>query len=914
MSFSWTPQEVYLSELVNRARANPQAEGLRLGVDLTAGLSSGEAARLVAQEPLALNRFLTQAARAHSQDMATRNFFDHTNPDGLSPTQRAQAAGYGGTAGENIAAGYASVDAAHLAWMQSVGHRKNVLSLHANFDSSFHYDEFGPGLALGAGGAYNNYYTQNFGYQGANPAYYLLGVVFNDADNSDFYGIGEGAGGVRVDVALQSAPSTVVGTYTTDAAGNYQIALGAGAYRVTFTRLSDNAKVVKNATIAGTNVRLAAETGELAAAGAPDDFADQGEWSTAGVIQLDPTLGNGVKVGILESSGDTDLFKFVATKSGNTTITLTHPTGQFGMQLAAYNASQASVATGIPGGEFGNGSMVRFDVVAGQTYYLLGRASVNTSLGTYLILIEGPTDNGPSGGTDDFADIGELSTAGVIQLEQTTGSGAKVGYLETAGDSDLFRLEIPQSGQMTITLSHPEGAFATQLRMFDSTGALVMVGTPGGDAGNGSVITVNVTAGQTFYVSAEAANGQALGVYLFSITGPVTPVDPTPEPVINSGVVPARESLVTSMWRNGKLTLVYMNGWSQPVIAVRNDDGSWSWSDIRGGASEPVVDGDVLTWTDRRDGLNYAAVRGIDGLLLFKQSSDGTWTYRNLTDELPVASFISSDLSLLVDRLGRASIVGVSDGGEVVTYMQLLKKNAQGAYVWSYRNITAADVEARRLAVPEVSSELATWVSPNWSCNIAFIDENGGIQLLYKPASTSRWFLQNLDTVAPVKDALVGELTVMQTLTNKGVHIAGTSETGDVWVTSYRENAGWTSRNLTARLRGPKLEIRSLTSYVDKNGFGYIAGIRSDGDISTYRYAPRKNAWARVGMVLLTPNWRNMMGRLDSTVNMQTGEINIVGTLDSERLVRWSWVQGRGWAYEDVSLLLAEAVVRGDGG
>ena len=105
MSFSWTPQEVYLSELVNRARANPQAEAARLGVDLAAGLTSAEAARLVAQEPLALNQFLTTAARAHSLDMATRNFFDHTNPSGQSPTNRAQAAGYGGTAGENIAGG-----------------------------------------------------------------------------------------------------------------------------------------------------------------------------------------------------------------------------------------------------------------------------------------------------------------------------------------------------------------------------------------------------------------------------------------------------------------------------------------------------------------------------------------------------------------------------------------------------------------------------------------------------------------------------------------------------------------------------------------------------------------------------------------------------------------------------------------
>src|SRR5262245_43386685 len=147
-AFSWTPEEVYLSELVNRARADPMAEGVRLGLDLTAGLTDAERARLVPSEPLALNPYLTVAARAHSLDMANRDFFDHVNPDGLNPTQRAQAAGYSGSAGENIAAGYRGIDEVHAAWLESLGHRKNVLSLHSNFTSTFHYDEFGPGFAF----------------------------------------------------------------------------------------------------------------------------------------------------------------------------------------------------------------------------------------------------------------------------------------------------------------------------------------------------------------------------------------------------------------------------------------------------------------------------------------------------------------------------------------------------------------------------------------------------------------------------------------------------------------------------------------------------------------------------------------------------------------------------------------------
>lgn len=913
LSFSWTPQEVYLSELVNRARANPQAEATRLGIDLAAGLTSAEAARLVPQEPLALNRFLTSAARAHSLDMATRNFFDHTNPSGQSPTDRARAAGYGGTAGENIAGGYTTIDAAHRGWMQSVGHRKNVLSLHSNFDASFHYDEFGPGFALSAGGAYNHYYTEMFGYQGASPAIYLLGVVFNDADNNDFYGIGEGLAGVRIDVALQSAPSTVVGTYTTDAAGNYQIALSAGAYNVTFTRLSDGYRVSRTATIGSQNVKLDAKAAQFVNPNPviPDDFANQGQWTTAGSIDIDPATGNGVKVGVFETAGDTDLFRFVASRTGVTTITLAHPAGLFATSLLAYNGSRALVATGAPGGETGNGSVVNVQVTAGQTYYLLARPAVSTSIGSYLILIQGPTqttpppDPTPTPG-DDFANIGQFSSAGVISLDGGTGHATRVGYLEFAGDTDLFRFVTTRPGQTTITLWHPEGALGLQLRLFNSAGEQIQAGEAGTEHGNGSVLTLTAEAGETFYISAEASDGVSVGVYQFLFDGPGAEPPPPRVPVINDGVVPARESLVATMRINNRLTLVFMNGWNQPIMATLNDDGSWSWADIRGSAGTPAVDGEIVTWSDRREGLTYMAMRSADGLVLFREHQPGQWSVRNLSDEIDTALFISSDLSTIVDPMGRVSIVGVSDTGELVAYMQTLQRNTSGEYRWTFRNITAKDIDISGNSMPYVASELVTWTTRAGSCNIAFLDDLGNIQLVYKAKGKARWSIQDLSNVARTGSPLVGELTVVQTPRNGGVHIAGTDERGRVWVTSYRENLGWTVRNLTQRLRGYTLDVRSLTSYVAKSGFAFIAGIKSDGTISMYRYNAAKHAWAKVDLGLNPPDFRNMRGRLDSVVDTDTGEINIVGTLDSTRLVRWTWTASGGWVYQDVSYKLAE--------
>ena len=95
---------------------------------------------------------LADVARAHSQDMIDRNFFDHYNPDGASPFDRMKAAGIRYTmAAENIAAGYPSPESVVEGWMNSPGHRANILSGNKYL---------GVGLALG--GSYGYYWTQCF--------------------------------------------------------------------------------------------------------------------------------------------------------------------------------------------------------------------------------------------------------------------------------------------------------------------------------------------------------------------------------------------------------------------------------------------------------------------------------------------------------------------------------------------------------------------------------------------------------------------------------------------------------------------------------------------------------------------------------------------------------------------------------
>ncbi|MEU8542012.1 sigma-70 family RNA polymerase sigma factor [Streptomyces sp. NPDC048717] len=102
--------------------------------------------------PLTGNALLTRAAQGQSDDMAARDFFDHTNPDGDGPGERVTAAGYQwSTYGENIAKGQRTPAEVMEAWMNSPGHRANIL----NCD----FREIGIGLRT-AGGPY---WTQVFG-------------------------------------------------------------------------------------------------------------------------------------------------------------------------------------------------------------------------------------------------------------------------------------------------------------------------------------------------------------------------------------------------------------------------------------------------------------------------------------------------------------------------------------------------------------------------------------------------------------------------------------------------------------------------------------------------------------------------------------------------------------------------------
>lgn len=105
---------------------------------------------------LTSNTRLRNAALGHSQDMACNDFISHTGSDGSSPGDRITAAGYDfSTWGENIAAGYTTPASVVEAWMDSTGHRANILNPG--------FTEIGIGYAYNSASFYDHYWTTDFG-------------------------------------------------------------------------------------------------------------------------------------------------------------------------------------------------------------------------------------------------------------------------------------------------------------------------------------------------------------------------------------------------------------------------------------------------------------------------------------------------------------------------------------------------------------------------------------------------------------------------------------------------------------------------------------------------------------------------------------------------------------------------------
>ncbi|MEW6238759.1 MAG: CAP domain-containing protein [Candidatus Omnitrophota bacterium] len=284
-----TDEEQLMLELINRARMDPPAEGIRLANETDPAILSAyayfsvdletmkkEFASYPPRPPLAMNEKLIQSARRHSLDMRANNFQDHTGSDGSDPGLRIDDAGYlwWGWA-ENIYAYAKSVEHGHAGflvdWGNTIpGHRMATLE----YDDDPIFNEVGIGIVRTASGKVAAakrldragkeispsavlqgsavgpmLITIDFG-AGQNYIPQVVGVVYNDLNGNQFYDIGEGLGGVKITIngdnrvvvtassGGYSFPIAIPGQYTITASGG----ILTESIRKTVKILGDNIK------------------------------------------------------------------------------------------------------------------------------------------------------------------------------------------------------------------------------------------------------------------------------------------------------------------------------------------------------------------------------------------------------------------------------------------------------------------------------------------------------------------------------------------------------------------------------------------------------------------------------------------------------------------------------------------------
>ena len=274
-----TMHEQYMLELVNRARANPQAEVGRYGAsywdgtpDLNEGLPAGTLSA-APKQPLAFNLNIIDAARKHAQWMINTDIFDHNesaNPaDPMYDGQaRMQTAGYAFVLpwawGENIAwkgtTGTPDVTAYlwHLegglfgdAGIAGRGHRLNLM------DGD--YRQVGIGVVTGvfrsSGTNFNSVMvTEDFALSG--DGLFLTGVAYDETGGIDnnFYTPGEGLNAVVVRAVRQS--DGAVFATTTWSSGGYSLPIGPGTYTISAISPALGTVQINNVEIGAANVKV----------------------------------------------------------------------------------------------------------------------------------------------------------------------------------------------------------------------------------------------------------------------------------------------------------------------------------------------------------------------------------------------------------------------------------------------------------------------------------------------------------------------------------------------------------------------------------------------------------------------------------------------------------------------------------
>ncbi len=374
----------------------------------------------------------------------------------------------------------------------------------------------------------------------------VSGVFQNPNDLDGFSGIATSTGFITVRITpttqlLQIAAAVLDGNFQQIAAG--QAAQAGQAVTMQFFATQGDRYFVSVDGASGT------EGGYVVSVSAPpinDDHANDGDWTKATQLVLQPFFGTATAQGIIENPADTDLFYFDSASYETATVTVMANSASLDPFVRVYEQNldgtwnpadpmnsgnevflQVSFNDDVSAGSLD--SSAPFSMTAGRRYwFVVSGFDPDVHFGSYTITVR-------VAATDDHPDLADFPLGTQISLTYNgltqTGTGTANGNIEQTLDSDLFRFTAPATGTAQVTITTPNSGLAPRVEIRNQNNVIIVAATNGT---NGSVTvtipTININ--QQYFIlvtpgTVGAGQPDQTGTYVVNVT--TSPVDDHPD-------------------------------------------------------------------------------------------------------------------------------------------------------------------------------------------------------------------------------------------------------------------------------------------------------------------------------------------------------------------------------------------------
>ncbi len=335
---------------------------------------------------------------------------------------------------------------------------------------------------------------------------------------------------------------------------------------------------------------------------------------------------------------------------------------------------------------------------------------------------------------------------------------------------------------------------------------------------------------------------------------------------------------------DGETVVVKKDDSGKPVIVIDpgTSNGDVEEVHLADFSDLPEITGGVVTVKEPKahaKASRYAAAPSDKGLVLLERDDSGNWDGRNLTDEIPDSEPITnSNLEVLTTPWGNVNMAGLNDQGELVFYWQDGSVDSTGDANWNFVNLADDQLRDNGQAVPKFASSLTSFVTPWGAMNVAGLDANGHLRVIWWAPGLDNWVSSDLTEILG-STPLAGDISAWVTPWG-GINITGLNTDGEMVAVWWAPGGEWTVTPLGRDLGAPALVSGSLTAFVSDTGKTFIAGITVDNTVGVFTWAPGDASWEFVAIDNL-PEGTTLVGSVSGYYTPESDTVTLLaGSLD----------------------------------